>query len=355
MKNTLRKAKTQKYEKINIFILRALLFAYLTVLAFGCDESSQTAPGGFGFPDMYRSKADAVDPLSEADQIIWSALADVDPLVRVNAIEVVATTRQIRLMPEVQRLLRDEYAPVRFAASLAVGDLRYSLAERSVGQLLQDQDDNVIIAAAYAMTRLGFREYAEVVRVAIDSDDQTVRANAAFLLGKSGDKSALKLLDWTLRRKDSDDKVVFLAAESMARLGDERIYPKLWAMLISVYADVRVSGIGAMGKLRTPEARDALVTMLDDDVLEVRLAAAGQLGMLRDTTGEQEVLDVFKKNLTAGLGKMARERVNVLTALAIGQIGTPSLVKFLPQLLKNESKFVRIAAAKAVFQCTVNY
>ncbi|MBA7654736.1 hypothetical protein ES703_62625 [subsurface metagenome] len=109
---------------------------------------------------MYRSKADAIDPLSEADQIIWSALADVDPLVRVNAIEVVATTRQIRLMPEVQRLLRDEYAPVRFAASLAVGDLRYSLAERSVSQLLQDQDDNVIIAAAYAMTRLGFREYA---------------------------------------------------------------------------------------------------------------------------------------------------------------------------------------------------
>jgi len=28
------------------------------------------------------------------------------------------------------------------------------------------------------------------------------------------------------------------------------------------------------------------------------------------------------------------------------------LTKFLPQLLQNESKFVRIAAAKAVLQCT---
>ena len=147
-------------------------------------------------------------------------------------------------------------------------------------------------------------------------------------------------------------RVVYQSAEAIAMLGDERIYPKLWTMLISAYADVRVSGIGAMGKLGTPEARNALVTMLDDSVLEVRLAAAGQLGMLKDTSGERVVLDVFKKNLTAGLDKPARERVNVLTALAIGQIGTPSLVKFLPQLLKNESKFVRIAAAKAVFQCT---
>jgi HEAT repeat protein len=36
--------------------------------------------------------------------------------------------------------------------------------------------------------------------------------------------------------------------------------------------------------------------------------------------------------------------------MAIGQIRTPSLTKFLPELLKDESKFVRIAAAKAVLQ-----
>jgi HEAT repeat protein len=353
MESTSRKAKTQKCKKIIIFIFYALFFAYLTVMACGCNESSQTAFGGFNLTDMYEPKADAVDPLSEAYQIIWNGLTDINPLVKVNAIEVVATTGQTRLMPNVERLLRDESAPVRFAAALAVGDLRYSLATKSAGQLLKDEDENVIIAAAYAMTKLGFREYSEVFRVAIDSNDQTVRANAAFLLGKSGDKSALKLLDTALRSKDSDDKVVFTAAEAMARLGDEQIYPKLWTMLISAYADVRVTGIRAMGLLGTPEARDALITMLDDDVVEVRLAAAQQLGMLKDSTGEREVLDVFKKNLTAGMDKMARERVNVLTAMAIGQIGTPSLIKFLPQFLKNESKFVRIAAAKAVFQCTV--
>jgi HEAT repeat protein len=121
-------------------------------------------------------------------------------------------------------------------------------------------------------------------------------------------------------------------------------------MLISAYADDRVVGIRAMGALGTEQAKNALITMLDDGVLEVRLAAAEQLGKLQDPIGEPEVLQVFTKNLTAGLDKESLERVNVLTALAIGQIGTKPLTKYLPQLLKDESGFVRIAAAKAVFQ-----
>jgi HEAT repeat protein len=64
------------------------------------------------------------------------------------------------------------------------------------------------------------------------------------------------------------------------------------------------------------------------------------------------VLSVFTKEAaTAGLDKRDMERVKVLAALAIGQIGTKSVTKYLPELLQNESKFVRIAAAKAVLQC----
>ena len=90
--------------------------------------------------------------------------------------------------------------------------------------------------------------------------------------------------------------------------------------------------------------------MLDDEVLEVRLIAAEQLGMLGDAGGEPEVLDVFTENLAAGLEEKDVEQINVLAALAIGQIGTDSLLKFLPGLLKDNSEFVRIAAAEAVFQ-----
>jgi HEAT repeat protein len=274
-------------------------------------------------------------------------------MVRANAIEVVAAARQVRLMPKVQRLLRDDFVPVRFASALAVGDMEYNLAESSLRQLLEDEDQNVKIAAAYALTRIGASQGLEAICQAITSSDQNVRANAALLLGKSGDKSSLKWLWWTLQHKDSDYKARFNAAEAIARLGDERIYPKLWSMLISAYADGRVVGVRAMGALGTAEAKNALITMLDDDILEVRLAAAEQLGTHGDTSGEPVVLDVFEKNQTAGFDKENLERINVLTAIAIGEVGSASLTKFLPRLLENESEFVRIAAAKAVLRRTM--
>ena len=145
------------------------------------------------------------------------------------------------------------------------------------------------------------------------------------------------------------------AVESIAMLGDDRIFTaRLWPMVISTYADDRIMGIRGMGTLGTAKAREVLITKLDDDdVLAVRLAAAEQLGVLGDTTGEHEVLDVFQKNLTAGLNVQEATHINWLVARAIGQIGTPRLAKFLPLFLRNESKIVRIAAAKAVFQLTM--
>lgn len=346
MEDKSKTAKTQKHKGIIVFVLCTSLFACLAVFAFGCNESSQGTFGDFSTPNMTPTQA-------EAWRVIQAALSDQYPDIRFKAIEVVASTGQVRLMPRVSQLLQDEYAPVRFAASLAVGDLQYSFAKGAVGRLLKDEDLNVVIAASYAMGKLGSTEYFEVLRKAIDNEDQTVRANAALLLGKSGDRGAVKLLYGTLQRKDSDDKVVFQAAESIARLGDEQIYTKLWTMLISAYADIRLAGIGAMAALGTPQAERALITMLDDDVLEIRLAAAEHLGMLKNPIGEREVFEVFEKNLTANLGldREAQDRVKARTAMAIGEIGTPALTKFLPQFLKDDSKFVRMAAAKAVFRC----
>jgi HEAT repeat protein len=338
------KNKTQKHKNIVVSIAYVLLFACLAVFAFGCEESSQSTLG-----DFYVTTE--TSPEVEAFRIIQDALTDNNPLARVNAIEVIATTRQVKFMPQVQRLLQDEFSPVRFAASLAVGDLEYSYAKNSIIRLLNDKDVNVIVAASYAMGKLGSTEYFEVLRKTINNDDQTVRANAAFLLGKTGDKSSLDLLKSVQEDKNTSDKVRFQILEARARLGDDEVLQKLWAIIYSAFADDRIMGIRAMGLLGTSKARDILITKLDDNILEVRLAAAEQLGRLQDRIGETEVLDVFEKNLTIGLDKEAIERTNVLTALAIGEICTPALEKFLPKLLKNESKFVRIAAAKAVFQC----
>jgi HEAT repeat protein len=107
-----------------------------------------------------------------------------------------------------------------------------------------------------------------------------------------------------------------------------------------------------MGALGTQNALDAIITKLDDPVPEVRLAAAEQLGALGNKTGEPEVLDVFTKNLTAGVSPDDAERIKFRTALAIGRICTGSLTRFLPQFLNEPSKSIRLAAAQAVLQCS---
>jgi len=346
MKSESERDDTQRQKSIIAFIFLPLCFAILALFSAGCEESSQATLG-----DFYVSSI--ASPRAEAYNIIQDALSDANPVARVNAIEVIATTGQVKFMPQVQRLLQDEYTPVRFAAALAVGDLQYTPAKNQVTRLLRDKDVNVIIAASYAVGKLGSTEYFEVVRKALNSNDQTVKSNAAFLLGKMGDKSALDLLRSAQEDKNTSDKARFQILEARARLGDEEVLQKLWAIVYSAFADDRVLGIRAMGLLGTPMARDILITKLDDNVLEVRLAAAEQLGKLNDRIGEAEVLDVFEQNLTAGLDREAIERANTLTALAIGEICTPALEKNLPRFLKNESKFVRIAAAKAVFQCKI--
>lgn len=331
--------------RTRVIPLHALILTAGGLLMAACESSAPTLGQ---WPEAVRVET----MLPEAVQIVQAALADPDPGFRVNAIEVIATTGQVRLMPSVQRLLKDPDIRVRFAASSAVGDARYSLAQKDVMQLLNDRDENVRIAAAYAMFRLRSAESYDVLLKAIASTDQTVRANAAMLLGRAGDKRGLKPLWWALSREDSNQNVRLQAAESIAMLGDEYVLPKAWATVLSAYADERIIGIRALRALGTPKAKEILITKLDDDVLEVRLAAAEQLGALGDTTGEPEVIDVFAKNLTSKLRGQDLERARVLTALAIGRLCTPRLTRMLPGLLSDKSQAVRIAAAKAVFLCS---
>lgn len=344
MKNKPGKCNMRQVRRSRTVVCDGLLIACMAVCVFGCNEPSGPMITNYG-----SGGADSLH--TEAFEILRDGLAETEALVRVHAIEAVVTTRRVRLMPVVQRLLEDQSMPVRFAAAVAIGDLEYSIAKTSAGRALRDPDHNVVVAASYAMGRLGDVEYYEVVRKALFSDNPTVRANAAFLLGRIGDIRAIELLKQAQRDKDSNDKVRFQTLEARAELGDMTVLPKLWAIVFSGYADDKIMGVRAMGALGGAKARDILITKLDDDILEVRLAAAEQLGRFRDTTGQPEVLDVFEKDLRAGLENGALERVNVLTALAIGRICTPALTKHLPGLMKNKSKSVRIAAAKAVFMC----
>ena len=186
--------------------LATILIITYALLCLGCQETVQTSTS---WTTPAPSLAPPENLLPEATKTIRDALADPNPQTRVNAVEVVAITKRSRLIPKVQKLLKDDYVPVRFAAILAVGDLEYSLAKNPITAMLKDNNVNIKMAALYTLYKLGSKESIQQLRKAIAANDQTVRANAALLLGKSGDKSDLttQVLWWTLRRPDSGDMV----------------------------------------------------------------------------------------------------------------------------------------------------
>ena len=328
--------------------MRSLLFVItLSAIVFlsGCDEGQ--AKFGVSAGDEQIS----VDHLRyRAIDIVRDGLVDESALVRSHAIEIVSTTDTKELMPIVTKLLKDDFAAVRFTSAVAVGDMKYSAGEYAVRRLLNDKDGNAKIAAAYALTKLGKGDFSDVVYRAIESKDQTIRANAALLLGKLGDKKNVQLLYRVLRDSDSTDKVRIQVVEAIAMLGDERIYQsKLWPLLISKYADDRVMGVRGMGALNTTDARNAIKTMLYDDVQEVRLCAADELGRLGDASGEAEVIEYFKKiSRNPDESSMA----NSMATMAIGRIGGEALTKLLPGFLQSRSKLIRLTAAQSVLLLT---
>ncbi|MBN2020035.1 MAG: HEAT repeat domain-containing protein [Sedimentisphaerales bacterium] len=327
-----------------IFTAGLILLIALPTQFCGCGPQSSVNSSA---PE---EKNDALE--EQAGRIIKEALAGSDPRIRANAIEAVSglPLKQAGIfMPDVQKLLADEFVPVRFVAAVAVGDMRYVPAKNAVMELLKDKDQNVRLAAAYAVGKLAPGTSVELIGRDLSSRDLRVRANAAMLLGKIGDKKTIPLLYEAMRDESSDDRVRLNSIEAIARLGDERIYQKIWALLISAYADDRVLGVRAMGALATGQAKDAIITMLDDDLVEVRLIAAEQLGNLGDQAGENVVIEALTQGTAGGADRDTKERIETLAALAIGQIKTRGLKKFLPELLKSESQFVKIAAAKAVF------
>lgn len=329
--------------KCSFFAKKRSLIAFFAILflifSAGCKEKASSLEPS--------SKSRQVNVKAAAEKIVKDALSDPNPQIRAKAAEVIAETGMRQLMPEVQKLLRDDFVPVRFAAALAIGDTEYYLARNNLERILAVGDENTQLAAAYGLYKLGYKQYLEHIKTAASSSDQTLRANAVVLLGKTGDKSVLRLLYWAKDDDYSEPRVRYQATEAIAKLGDETIVPKLWTMLISKFVDNKIIGIRAMGALGTHEAREVLLTKLDDDILEVQLAAAEQLGMLGDDAGQEIVISVFEKPVIDPTDKDARERVMVLAALAIGRIDNQAVTGYLPRLIEDESKLVRLAAAQA--------
>ena len=171
----------------------------------------------------------------------------------------------------------DPHGHVHAAESL------FKVAEIGDGEAMRKamESDNVKlkVMSAAALARCGSPAAYKVLRgLLADEEEETARL-AAWVLARIGDRSDIQQLRINEARAKSPVAVCY-QQHALATLGDKRGRAALLKNLESSDPAIRVYSATFAGDARMLEAKDSLIALLDDDVLDVRIRAAQSLFVL---------------------------------------------------------------------------
>ena len=325
----------------------------LLAVALGASAGCATNPYQPGAAATVQLKARAMESLKQG--IRYPHV----PVVRCQAIEALRRAAPEEGLPWIRSALHDEAAGVRFAACVALGELRDGGSRTRFENLLSDPNPSVQLAAVFALHRLGdTRQSSQLAEALLYDRDSGVRRNAVLLLGLLGEPGAVKLLARVM--EDSDEGLRLQALESMARLGSPQACEQL---LFHAHSGLGARETFAVNALA--ETQDRRFFDLYQERLrrarhpETRMAAARALGLLGDPAGLAEArrLLVFDRpDRSAAVAKddspeVQIVRVRQLAALALGAIGRSDALPDLARAIHEPyDPRVELAGALAVLQ-----
>jgi len=183
---------------------------------------------------------------------------------------------------EVMRLLRDPPGDSLAAVVGLCGRLGLQQAVPGLGELLAHADAAVRLATVQALEKIASPGALTHLDRAIEDDDRTVRLLAVRAVGTRGYKGALRRIEAVVMGKavkelDLTEKMAFF--EAYGSIAGPPALKTLADMLLPrgllkfrQASDTRACAAIALGKIRTPEARQILTRAADDKDLVVRNA-----------------------------------------------------------------------------------
>ncbi len=279
-----------------------------------------------------------------------------NPGVRAQAVEALRHSATDDALPWIRSSLMDEHPAVRFAACMAVGELVDKGAKRAVTDLLHDPDANVRVSAIFALYKFGDASHtAELTRYLLQDADPLVRRNAAMVLGRLQERSAVKPLAQAMN--DSDSGVRNYALEAMALLGNRQATQELAFMANTGVGAEEVFAVQALAQVGSPHFVDLFQYKLANSVhIETRLAAAKGLGLL----GLMDGFDLALQALRPGAARKYESsdspqeqqlRRWLLATSALGIMGQEAALSDLAHLMKaSHDPRVQVSTAQAILQ-----
>ena len=287
------------------------------------------------------------------------------PVARMQAIEAIAETLAHREGAVFAEAIKDPSPGIRFAAAMAIGDIKYAPARDHLIRMAADKrvepNKLVFCAVIYSLFQFGNTDYTRELGTLLFDPEKEVRATAAMAMGRIGELSALVPLKRQYSQ-EQDPTVRLRLVEAMTMLGDDRSASLLEAYTKSQFMDERLDAIRAMESAPAERAAFALRNMLKDRQPPfVRVAAAGALAAHGEVNEDNFLLCMTAVVQPERMLAESREgpetpngaQIDSLRQLGARSLGIMNLDPALPALeplLDDPSGGVRIAAAMSILK-----
>jgi hypothetical protein len=188
---------------------------------------------------------------------------------------------------EVLRILRNPESEALAGVIPLCGRLMLHQAVPGLGETAEHRDPAIRLASVQALAQLGTPAALGFIEKAIEDDDRGVRLAAVRAAGARGYKGALKrvegvVLGRAVKEMDLTEKMAFFEAYgAIAGPGGFKalsgiVLPR-GLLKLKVPPETRACAAIALGKIRSPEARELLQKLADEKDLVVRNAVSRAL------------------------------------------------------------------------------
>jgi len=254
--------------------------------------------------------------------------------------------------------IENAYPGASFAALLAAGESNSKQLIELARTRSEANDKNVRAAALFALHQFGERRRTgELAVLLLEDSDETVRANAALVLGRLKDPKMKPILRKALSR-EKKQKPLFQILEALAALGDEKAIARL--LFVGRSAEPQEATI-ALTMLATANVQAAeelfWLRMSDGEFPEVRAAAVRGLAVL----GKREALEPAIRYLFFNDPDRSApndppqqqiDRIRGIAALSLEALADARALKPLQEAFDavGQSDYVRVAIARAAIR-----
>ena len=190
--------------------------------------------------------------------------------------------------PEVLKALGSDDPAVQLEMVRLAGRLKLPGAPDGMGPLLEKGDRELKLVVVEALTTIGSPNAMRLLEKAIDDGDRDVRIGAVKFLGQRGHRNAFPRIEAAVlgtKLKDADltEKMTFFEAYGALAGGagipalEKLLVPKGGLLARKEDPETRACAAMALGKIRTPAAREVLQKVTQDKEPLVRNAVSRAL------------------------------------------------------------------------------